>query len=187
MRQTTSWTSSDLELLPDDGRRYEIIDGKLHVSKQPGWHHQFVCGQVFSLLQRWSNETQAGQANIAPGVIFSDDGDVAPDVVWVSKERLSAVLGADGHLHGAPDLVVEVLSPGLRNEQRDREAKLKLYSVRGVREYWIIDWQQRFVEVYRRQQASLRLVGTLYESDVLESRLLPGLSYPIEELFALIR
>ena len=81
MSQDTSWTSADLELLPDDGKRYEIIDGELHVSKQPGWHHQFVCGQLFSLLQRWSDETQSGQANIAPGVIFSDDGDVAPDVV----------------------------------------------------------------------------------------------------------
>lgn len=184
MRQTTSWTSAALELLPDDGKRYEIVDGKLHVSKQPGWHHQFVCGQVFSHLQRWSDQSRSGQANIAPGVIFSDDGDVAPDVVWVSKERLFAALGTDGHLHGAPDLVTEVLSPGLRNEQRDREAKLKLYSARGVREYWIINWQQRFVEVYRRQQASLRLVATLYEGDALESSLLPGFSVSLERLFA---
>ena len=105
-------------------------------------------------------------------------------MVWVSKERLAAVLRADGHLHGAPDLVAEVLSPGLRNEQRDREAKLKLYSSRGVREYWIINWQQRLVEMYRRQQTALRLVGTLYEGDVLESPLLPGLSSPLEKLFA---
>ena len=187
MSQDTSWTSADLELLPDDGKRHEIIDGELHVSKQPGWHHQFVCGQLFSLLQRWSDETQSGQANIAPGVIFSDDGDVAPDVVWISKERLIAVLGTDGHLHGAPDLVVEVLSPGLRNEQRDREAKLKLYSGRGVREYWIVNWQQRFVEVYRRQHAALRLIGTLYEGDALESPLLPGLSYLLEKLFARVK
>ena len=70
MSQDTSWTSADLELLPDDGKRYEIIDGEFHVSKRPGWHHQFVSGQVFSLLQQWSDEAQSGQANIAPGVIF---------------------------------------------------------------------------------------------------------------------
>ena len=64
----------------------------------------------------------------------------APDVVWVSKERLAAVLRRDGKLHGAPDLVIEVLSPGAKNERRDREAKLKLYARRGVREYWIINW-----------------------------------------------
>ncbi len=187
MSQDTSWTSADLELLPDDGKRHEIIDGELHVSKQPGWHHQFVCGQAFALLQRWSDETQLGQANIAPGVIFADDGDVAPDVVWVSKTRLTAVLEADGHLHGAPDLVAEVLAPGSRNEQRDREAKLKLYSSRGVSEYWIISWQRRLVEVYRRQHAALRLIGTLYEGDALESPLLPGLSYLLEKLFARVK
>ncbi len=103
MTQDTSWMSADLELLPDDGKRYEIIDGELHVSKQ-----------------RWSDETQSGQANIAPGVIFADDGDVAPDVVWVSKTRLTAVLEADGHLHGAPDLVAEVLSPGTSNATEKR-------------------------------------------------------------------
>ena len=187
MSQDTCWTSADLELLPDDGKRYEIIDGELHVSKQPGWHHQFVCGQVFSLLQQWSDEAQSGQANIAPGVILADDEEVAPDVVWVSDARLANVLRADGHLHGAPDLVAEVLSPGSRNEQRDREAKLKLYSGRGVREYWIINWQQRFVEVYRRQHAALRLIGTLYEGDALESPLLPGLSYLLEKLFARVK
>ena len=79
----------------------------------------------------------------------------APDVVWVSRERLSSVLAEDGKLHGAPDLVVEVLSPGPVNERRDREAKLKLYSQRGVREYWIVDWRQRKLEAYRRQEAAL--------------------------------
>ena len=76
-----------------------------------------------------------------------------------------------------------MLSPGSRNEQRDREAKLKLYSSRGVSEHWIISWQRRLVEVYRRQQTALRLVATLYEGDVLESPLLPGFSSPLDKLF----
>jgi Uma2 family endonuclease len=83
MTTTMRWTSADLETLPDNGKRYEIIDGELHVSKQPHWYHQAVCGQLFALLQAWNKTTTAGYANLAPGVIFADDEDVAPDVVWI--------------------------------------------------------------------------------------------------------
>src|SRR5205085_1491121 len=137
------WTSQDLELLPEDGKRYEIIDGELYVSKQPHWHHQRVCFRLGFALEAWSQQTKIGEVNLAPGVIFAADDDVAPDMVWVSRDRLANALDAGGHLHAAPELVVEVLSPGLTNERRDREAKLKLYSRRGVLEYWIVDWRQR--------------------------------------------
>lgn len=177
------WTSADLETLPEDGKRYEIINGELYVSKQPHWHHQAVCGQVFALLQVWSRQTGAGYANLAPGVIFADDEDVAPDVVWVSKGRLATALGADGKLHAAPDLAIEVLSPGATNERRDREAKLKLYSHRGVQEYWIVDWLRRQVEVYRRQEAALQHVAALYEADTLQTPLLPGFACRVSSLF----
>jgi Uma2 family endonuclease len=177
------WTSGDLDLLPEDGKRYEIIDGELYVSRQPSWHHQVVCGRMCGGLDAWSTETGLGAASIAPGVIFADDDDVAPDVVWVSKERLASVLGSDGKLHGAPDLVVEVLSPGTRNERRDREAKLKLYARRGVREYWIVNWRQRQIEVYRRADFTLDLLGTWLEDDIIQSPLLPGFSYQVLNLF----
>jgi Uma2 family endonuclease len=177
------WTSADLELLPEDGKRYEIIDGELYVSRQPTWFHQLVCTRTAGALGRWSGETELGEANGAPGLIFADDDDVVPDVVWVSNERLATILRTDGKLHGAPDLAIEVLSPGPRNEQRDRELKLKLYARRGVREYWIVSWERRQVEVYRRANQTLELVGTWLEGDALESPLLPGFSYPLGELF----
>src|SRR5262245_43081592 len=84
-RQMTSlnYTSKDLELLPDDGKRYEIIDGELYVSRQPHWHHQFACLRISMFLQIWSDQTKAGRANSAPGLIFDDDEDVAPDVIWI--------------------------------------------------------------------------------------------------------
>jgi Uma2 family endonuclease len=81
--------------------------------------------------------------------------------------------------------VVEVLSPGPTNERRDREAKLKLYSRRGVQEYWIVDWQRRQVEVYRREQAALRLAHTLLPGDTIDSPLLPGFQCQIERFFSL--
>jgi Uma2 family endonuclease len=80
-------------------------------------------------------------------------------------------------------LVVEVLSPGKSNESRDREAKLKLYSRRGVAEYWIVSWKQREVEVYRRQDEVLALMNTLQANDTLESPQLEGFSCQISKLF----
>ncbi len=180
MTTTPRFTSPDLEAFPDDGKRYEIIDGELYVSKQPHAYHQLVCFNVASKLK----ESDNGQAFIAPGLIFADDDDVAPDVVWISSGRLSTTLGADGKLHAAPELIVEVLSPGSANEKRDREAKLKLYSRRGVHEYWIVDWRRRQTEVFRREDARLVLAATLAESDALTTPLLPALACPVGDLFS---
>ncbi len=178
------WTSHDLDLLPDDGKRYEIVDGELYMSRQPHWHHQFVANQVWELLQQWSRKTKAGMANSAPGVIFAEDDDVAPDVVWISRARLAKAIQPDGKLHAAPELVVEILSPGSINAARDREAKLKLYSHHGILEYWIVNWQERYLEVYRRENAALKLQSTLYEGDTLQSPHLPGFSCQVSQIFA---
>ncbi|MBA3944584.1 MAG: Uma2 family endonuclease [Herpetosiphonaceae bacterium] len=178
------WTSADLETLPDDGKRYEIIDGELQVSKQPHWHHQFTCVRLVRFLDQWNEQTNAGVVNMAPGLIFADDEDVVPDVVWISRERLARVLGPEGRLHAAPELAIEVLSPGSTNERRDREAKLKLYSRHGVQEYWIVDWRTQQIELYRRTEAVLKLSVTLYKDDMLQSPLLPGFTCIVGQIFA---
>src|SRR5260221_6085292 len=177
------WNSRDLEMLPDDGKRYEIIDGELYVSKQLHWEHQFVCGQVFALLQAWSSQTKTGIANLAPGLIFGEEDDVAPDVIWISRERLATALQKDGKLHLAPEIVIEVLSPGTANEHRDREIKLKRYSRRGVKEYWIVEWQGRQLEIFQREEGILVLDRTLYGTDVLQSPLLPWFACKVDQLF----
>lgn len=183
METTEKFTSADLALMPDDGKRYEVIEGELYVSKQPGAEHQFICGQLFRYLQEWNDRSEAGVALIAPGLVFAEDDDVAPDVVWVSRERLQGMLDKAGHLTKVPELVVEVLSPGKANERRDRRAKLGLYSRRGVLEYWIVDWMHRLVEVYRRERGALKLTATLYADDALESPTLPGFSCQVAKLF----
>ena len=86
-------------------------------------------------------------------------------------------------MHSAPELVVEVLSPGRVNETRDRQAKVKLYSRRGVQEYWIVSWQERRVEVYRRDGEWLTLWRTVESSDSLESPLLPGFAPEVNRFF----
>src|SRR2546425_3558503 len=173
---TLRWTSQDLEVLPDNGKRYEVVDGELYVSRQPHLNHQIVCGKVFALLENWSNQTHTGLPIFTPGLIFADDDDVVPDVVWISQERLERAFQPDGKLHAAPELVVEVLSPGGANERRDREIKVKLYSRRGVLEYWVVSWQGRYIEVYRRDDAILKHTSTLYEADTLQAPCLPGFS-----------
>lgn len=183
MTSSLRFTSADLAAFPDDGKRYEIIDGELYVSKQPHWYHQLVCGRMWAALDSWNRQAALGTANLAPGVIFADDDDVAPDVIWISSERLETALGPDGKLHSAPELVIEVLSAGNTNRQRDREAKLKLYSRRGVSEYWIIDWRSRKIEVYQRQNLQLALAATLFEGDVLISPLFPYFSCRLTDIF----
>jgi Uma2 family endonuclease len=94
-------------------------------------------------LDDWDARAGIGIASLAPEVIFAEDEAVAPDGAWISQSRLSQALDPAGHLHAAPDLVIEVLSPGAANKRRNREARLDLYSRRGVEEYWIVDWRHQ--------------------------------------------
>jgi len=172
------WTVRDLEVLPQsEGTYYELIDGELFVTRSPHRKHQQVSGKVYSALDSWSEESGLGEAIPSPGIIPSDVDNVIPDVVWVSKERLGLIEDQAGHLTGFPELIVEVLSPGENNIRRDREAKLKLYSVQGVQEYWIADRFAKRLQVYRRENRQLILVATLMEGDELTSPLLPGFHY----------
>lgn len=175
------WTTADLDLFPEplDDTRYEIIDGELYISHQPPWGHQYTTSQVLFALTTWNHETGSGSSVRAPGIVFASGDNVAPDVVWVARDRLPNLLDDGGHLRAAPDLIVEVVSPGPANQQRDPEIKLNLYSRQGIREYWIVDWQDRNVQVFRRQGTALRIVETLVGGDVLTSPMLPGFACPV--------
>lgn len=179
------WTTRDLDAMPDDGgwKRYEIIDGELFVTRAPHIRHQDAGGNIHVELTIWSRQTQSGKSFQTPGVIFSPTDAVIPDLVWISRERLANGIDQAGHLIVAPELIVEVLSPGELNEQRDKEVKLKFYSLHGVQEYWIANWQLKTLEIYRRSDAQLHLVATLLEADTLTSPLLPGFSTPVTQIF----
>jgi Uma2 family endonuclease len=178
------FTSADLDRLPAiEGIRYEIIDGDLFVSKQPHWHHQYALDRVARPLHDWNDATGLGVAMSTPGLVFAEDDDAVPDVAWVSRTRVGAITDAAGHFTEAPELLVEVVSPGRENERRDRVVKLALYARRGAHEYWIVDWQRRQVEVYRRAGDALALAVTLTDDAVLTTPLLPGFSLPIARLW----
>ena len=153
------------------------------MSKAPRYEHQRACNNIWKKLDDWSRQTKSGEAFTGSGVIFGDNDDVIPDVLWISRERRDEILGSDGHFHAAPELVVEVLSFTGSNERRDREHKLKLYSRRKVKEYWIVDWLSRRIEVFRRRGRGLQLVETLSASKSLTSPLLPGLNFVVKEIF----
>lgn len=182
---TVHWTTRDLDAMPDDGgwKRYEIVDGDLHVTRAPHIRHQGVGGNIHVELEIWSRKSQLGRPFQTPGVIFTPADAVIPDVVWVSQERLDNGVDDAGHLIVAPELVVEILSPGDLNEQRDKEVKRKLYSLHGVQEYWIVSWQLQTLEIYRRSEAQLQLVSTLLKDDSLTSPLLPGFNIPLAQVF----
>jgi Uma2 family endonuclease len=178
------WTTENLTMFEGDRvNRYEIIDGELFVTRAPDWKHQAVCINIGTVLKLWSDESGLGQTAINPGIVLSESDNVIPDVVWASNERLERLLDESGHLTAAPELVVEVLSPGRTNERRDKEAKLKLYSVQGVSEYWIVNLLEQSVEVYRRENAVLKLMATLYRQDELTSPILNGFSCMVNKFF----
>jgi Uma2 family endonuclease len=178
------WTTADLARFPDDdGFRYEILDGELHVTKAPDTYHQVVAGRIAAGLDAWSSANASGLAIAAPGIILEDADNVIPDAVWISSARLATALHADGKLHALPEIVVEVLSPGPTNIQRDREQKPVLYARQGVVEYWIVDWPQRRLEIYRHDGTTLQYSETLGEQDVLHTPLLPGFAQPLAALF----
>jgi len=182
----TRWTVDLLKKMPHiEGERYEIIDGELYVTTQPHGRHQATSDNIITELGIWGRQTGLGRTFGAPGLIYAKDEAVAPDIVWVSRSRLANILGSDGKLHDSPDLVIEILSPGKANEERDCEKKLDLYSRRGVQEYWIADWRAVTVEIYRREEGELRLAQTLRAGDELTSPLLPGFTCVIDRLFEL--
>jgi Uma2 family endonuclease len=179
------WNIHDLEVLPkNEWTTYEIINGELFVTRSPHRRHQQVSGRIYAALDAWSVGSRLGEAIFAPGVILSDADNVIPDVVWISKARLALIEDEAGHLTGMPELVVEVLSSGEQNIRRDREAKLKLYSVQGAQEYWIADRFLKQLEIYRRENARLVLIETLEIGDVLRSPLLPEFSCKIDQMFS---
>lgn len=175
-------TVADLEAMPDDGNRYETIEGELFLSKAPSVIHQRVFGRLFKEFALYLDVNPIGELLATPGLTFTDVDAVIPDIVLTLNERISQVVTGD-RLTAAPDLVVEILSPGPSNLRRDRVAKRQLYGRFGVGEYWILDPQERTVEVYILLGDTLMLSATLTESDQLTSVLLPGFRCEVKSLF----
>ena len=156
-----SITWQDVQQMPDDGNRYEAIEGDLYVTPAPTFRHQRVSWRLGKALDRLLEEPGHGVVVQAPfGVEFPATGEgVQPDFLFVSEARRGIISNAS--ISGAPDLVVEILSPSTAS--RDRGLKLRLYERQGVREYWIVDPDENVVDVWRfgEEPAHERFEGTL--------------------------
>ena len=125
------FTVADLESFPDDGRRYEVIDGDLYVTPAPHALHQGVVDQLMHALLAWWNDTELGWAVSGTELEFAEDQDVIPDVVWVSRGRFGAIAGEDGKLHEAPDLVAGHTPSRRRQAARGRRCRASRRVGRG--------------------------------------------------------
>jgi Uma2 family endonuclease len=176
-------TIADLESMPDDGNRYELIDGEIFVSSAPSFFHQSVLMNIAAAFLDYQHANPIGKILPGVGVIFDDYNGVIPDLVFLTHERRRKIVGA-GKLRAAPEIAIEILSPGVSNERRDRHIKRDLYSARGVSEYWIVDSEDRAVETYRRGDGGLEFFGSLKAADAVTSDILPGFRVAAEAFFA---
>lgn len=139
-----SWGRERWEQIPDDGNRYEVIDGVLYMSKSPSYFHQTIVNLLMRFVGWPAMDGGWGHANTAPVGVFMPGCDpVQPDFVLVRAERLSII--NDGYVNGRPDLIAEILSPS--NPSQDTVVKRRAYARAGVPEYWIIRPGQRDVIV----------------------------------------
>jgi Uma2 family endonuclease len=179
-------TYQDLLRLPDDLLRHELIDGEHYMTPAPSRKHQRAAGNLYLILGMYLREHPLGRVYFAPlDVLFSDFDVVEPDLLYVSREREERQ-GTERYLAGAPDLVIEVLSPSTRRV--DEGAKFRLYERYGVPEYWVIDPISETVRIYRLVNGTLQLHdetsrGKGISVPVFTTPLFPGLEITLEDIF----
>lgn len=176
------YTYDDYVNFPADGQRHELIDGEHVVTPTPERRHQQLSSRLHGAIWLYLRHAPIGEIYAAPlDVILSDRDLVQPDLLHVSRAR-SHVLGR--WVHGAPDLVIEILSPSTR--EADESDKRRQYDQFGVREYWIVDPELEAVKIYQRApDGSFPRVAELTREsgDAITTPLLPGFRLRLAELF----
>lgn len=141
-RDLTYW---EYTLLPDDGNRYEILEGELQMTPSPKTKHQVVSRNLLVEISLFLKKNKIGKVFGAPyDVILSQDNVVEPDIIFISNDNLDII--TEDNVQGSPDLLVEILSPS--SQDNDRHKKKVIYETYGVKEYWIVDPDLEVVDVY---------------------------------------
>jgi Uma2 family endonuclease len=182
--QSPRMTYEDLLRLPDDLMRHELIDGQHYASPAPPVKHQRIVANLAVSLSTFLRAHRLGEVLIGPlDVLFTQHDVVEPDVIYVSRANADRL--RERYVAGAPDLMVEVLSP--LSSVIDRTKKYRLYEAQCVPEYWIVDPDTETLEVYRATgpggRFALGASLSLAAGDVLATPLLPGLEIPMSEVF----
>ena len=175
-------TYEDLLLLPEDGLRHEIIDGKHYVNASPVTRHQRISYRLVLAIGNYLEEHSIGQLFFAPlDIVFSRYDVVEPDLLYVSNERREIV--TTKNIQGSPDLLIEILSES--NRKYDEVTKRSLYERTGVGEYWIVDPVANAVRAFRRNAAGPYERATeLSRDNILTSPLFPNLEIRLSRIFA---
>ena len=173
-------TYDDYRATADD-ERYELLNGELMMVPAPNIKHQRVLRRLLIELDRFVQQHGLGEVHVAPvDVVLSDTDVVQPDLLFVSRAREHTI--TDENVRGAPDLVVEVLSPS--TTERDLGYKHELYGKHGVREYWVVDPAAATVAVLRQRGGRLEPAGTFGRGDNLGTALVEGLQLELDDIFA---
>lgn len=173
-------TASDLAAFPDDGHRFKIIGGELYVSPSPTYRHQKILVQLVTLLNLHLLNTNTGQALVAPlDVRLSMYDVVQPDILVILNERVEII--CEDRIEGAPDLVVEILSPS--SIAGDYIRKAALYARHGVREYWIVNPLKATIDVQSLEDGRFVSARVFERDDLLISPLLAGFELPLPTVF----
>lgn len=178
MQTSIRYNYQDYLQLPED-KRYEIIDGDLFMVPSPNESHQRISANIFNTLSNYVRQKKLGIVYFAPfDVLFSEEDIVQPDIVFISNENKKII--TKDNIKGAPDLIVEVLSPS--TSKRDIGIKKKLYARHGVREYWIVDPELETVEVFllRGEEFEVKKYGV---KDYISSIVIKGLNIEVKEIF----
>ncbi|MCY4027136.1 MAG: Uma2 family endonuclease [Acidobacteria bacterium] len=175
------FTYEDYLTTPADVR-YELLDGDLLMVPAPNLKHQRVQGNLYYHLRRFISERELGELLSAPcDVVLSDTDVVQPDLLFVSRERGHLLSGGE-NVRGAPDLVIEILSP--TTADKDRGGKRELYGRYGVTEYWLVDPMVETVSLHRQRAGGLAATHTFGRDQTLRSPLLAGLELQLDDIFS---
>jgi Uma2 family endonuclease len=176
------WTEEELQALPDNGYKYELVDGELVMSPKNNFEHESLCARLFLALANFNHARHLGAVRGSNlGCWMHNRNCRAPDISFISKERLQAFgfrPSTRKFLPGAPDLVVEVVSPS--NTRAEIDARLKDFFASGTKLAWIIRPEEQFVEVCHSPTERMILgLGAALDG----GRVLPGFQFSIQELF----
>ncbi|MBN1421609.1 MAG: Uma2 family endonuclease [Planctomycetes bacterium] len=174
---TRRWTYDEYCRLPDDGKRYEVLDGELCMAPAPTTRHQEQVGNLHLILGGYARATGRGSVFVSPiDVVLSPHHVLQPDLIFIAAER-SAIIG-DACITGPPDIVVEILSESTR--RRDLVVKKEFYARFGVREYWIVDPAERRIRRLVLEGGTFAARGEAGAAS--SSDLLPDLSIAVDEI-----
>jgi Uma2 family endonuclease len=173
-------TADDYRLLPETGPRYQLIEGELFMSPAPNRYHQDISRNIEFILLKFLEQNPIGKIYHAPFDVFLSEHNVfQPDIVYVAKDRHFIL--TDAGAEGAPNLVVEILSG--RTAHLDRNPKRKIFTATGVEELWIVDPENKTIEVYFLQRDAERPAAVCGAAGVLTSPCFPGLTITATDIF----